>query len=129
LPATGPRKDAYSLQQFGQQLLSTPPEATRTIVLNTGELLFVPRGWLHRTQAQQEPTPHITFGVLPTWFDLVIHILDLAQFEAAHDPALRALVNSPEAGSNPEHLRQLLQRVLAATDLRSVQHYFQQLRP
>jgi hypothetical protein len=117
------RSDAY----LG--LAAEPAGETRQIALNPGELLFVPRGWLHRARAQQEPTLHITFGIyMPTWFDLLMHTLDLAQFEAAHDPGLRALVNTPEAGSDPEHLRKLLIRVLQAADLRAVDHYFQQPR-
>ncbi|MDQ7906127.1 cupin domain-containing protein [Phytohabitans sp. ZYX-F-186] len=56
-------------------------------VLAPGDALYLPRGWLHRAQAQDEASLHLTVGVKAlTRYALVEALLELA----AEDPRLRA---------------------------------------
>jgi lysine-specific demethylase/histidyl-hydroxylase NO66 len=44
--------------------------------LRAGDVLYVPRGWLHSARAQQDVSAHLTVGVLAqTWYDAVQHTL------------------------------------------------------
>ncbi|MGI5215219.1 cupin domain-containing protein [Plantactinospora sp. CA-290183] len=57
------------------------------VVLGPGDALYLPRGWLHSAQAQDESTLHLTVGVRAlTRYTLVETLLDLA----AEDRRLRA---------------------------------------
>lgn len=54
--------------------------------LRAGDCLYVPRGFLHSAQAQEDMSAHLTVGVLSqTWFDVLRSVVD----EAAADPAFR----------------------------------------
>ena len=56
-------------------------------VLEPGDALYLPRGWLHSAQAQREPSLHLTVGIKAlTRYALVEALLELA----AEDPRLRA---------------------------------------
>ncbi|MBB5867857.1 hypothetical protein F4553_001236 [Allocatelliglobosispora scoriae] len=56
-------------------------------VMSPGDLLYLPRGWLHAAAAQEQTSLHITLGLRrPTRYSLVEALLDLA---AEHEP-LRA---------------------------------------
>ncbi|BCB75491.1 cupin domain-containing protein [Phytohabitans flavus] len=56
-------------------------------VLEPGDALYLPRGWLHSAQAQEEASLHLTVGIKAlTRYALVEALLELA----AEDPRLRA---------------------------------------
>ncbi|MFV2018235.1 cupin domain-containing protein [Micromonospora sp. LOL_023] len=73
-------------------------------VLEPGDTLYLPRGWLHSAAAQQDASLHLTVGVRAwTRFTLVETLLDLA----VDDPRLRASLPfgvdvSDPAGIEPE---------------------------
>jgi bifunctional lysine-specific demethylase and histidyl-hydroxylase NO66 len=57
------------------------------VVLAAGDALYLPRGWLHAAEAQDDWSLHLTVGVrAPTRLSVVETLLDLA----ADEPALRA---------------------------------------
>jgi len=96
-----------------------------TLTLLPGDLLYVPRGFLHRARAAEEPSLHVTFGVFsPTWFDLVMYLLDAALLRSSHQPGLKGLINAPELAADPEKLQHLLAEVLQNVDLNAVRHFF-----
>lgn len=56
-------------------------------VLRPGDVLYLPRGWLHSAQALGDTTAHLTVGVHPVTRYAVVEALSAL---AAQDPALRA---------------------------------------
>ena len=55
--------------------------------LDAGDVLYVPRGWLHEAQAGPAPSLHLTLGVrVVRWVDLVV---DAVAAAAAADVELR----------------------------------------
>lgn len=78
-----------------------PAEAIR-VELKPGSLLFVPRGWWHRTEAQEDETLSLNFTFSqPTWLDLALGEVrgrlvkharwrELADGVEAKDPTRRA---------------------------------------
>jgi ribosomal protein L16 Arg81 hydroxylase len=59
-------------------------------VLDPGDCLYLPRGFLHQADAQDEPSVHLTIGIhVVTWLDLLS--VALGQTAARHDYLRRAL--------------------------------------
>ncbi len=57
------------------------------VVLEPGDTLYLPRGWIHAGAAGPEASVHITLGVVPlTWVQLAHQVIDLA---AKRDRRLR----------------------------------------
>lgn len=66
---------------------TTDQQPVLDVVLEPGDVLYLPRGWPHAAQARHELTLHLTIGIFPiTRYALVEALLSLA----ADDPALRA---------------------------------------
>ncbi|MEV4513293.1 cupin domain-containing protein [Dactylosporangium sp. NPDC049525] len=62
-------------------------EPALDVVLAPGDALYLPRGWLHAAEAQDDWSLHLTVGLrAPTRLSVVEALLDLA----ADEPALRA---------------------------------------
>lgn len=65
---------------------TTDQQPVLDVVLEPGDVLYLPRGWPHAAQARQDLTLHLTIGVFPiTRYALVEALLAVA----ADDPALR----------------------------------------
>ncbi|HEV7684277.1 MAG TPA: cupin domain-containing protein [Pyrinomonadaceae bacterium] len=59
-------------------------------VLEPGDCLYLPRGFLHQADAQDEPSVHLTIGIhVLTWLDLLS--VALGQTASRHDDLRRAL--------------------------------------
>lgn len=59
-------------------------------VLEPGDCLYLPRGFLHQAEAQDEPSVHLTIGIhVLTWLDLLS--VALGQAASKHDDLRRAL--------------------------------------
>jgi ribosomal protein L16 Arg81 hydroxylase len=57
-----------------------PPEYAYNWTLEAGSVLYLPRGWWHRVTPVNEPSLHLTVGVLrPTNSDLLMWLLDRAK--------------------------------------------------
>jgi len=71
------------------------------VELGPGDVLYLPRGWVHEGIAGQSRSLHLTFGIATVrWLDLVRRYLELA---ASHDRRLReALPLSPDQGESAE---------------------------
>ncbi len=83
-------------------------EPASDIRLDAGDVLYVPRGWVHEAHAGPTPSLHITLGVrVVRWVDLV---LDAVAVAAAHDVALRESlpVGHLTDGTVAERLRRML---------------------
>jgi ribosomal protein L16 Arg81 hydroxylase len=52
---------------------TTPPgQATADIELNMGDLLYLPRGWMHEARSSDRTSIHVTLGIaVQTWADVV----------------------------------------------------------
>lgn len=75
----GGRADEVSAVAEGRPVLD--------VVLEPGDALYLPRGWLHSAQAQESSSLHLTVGIRAlTRYALVEELLALA----AEDPRLRA---------------------------------------
>ena len=58
--------------------------------LHPGDALFVPRGWLHRASTGEQPSLHVTVGILTrTWW----HVIEDMVRAAGRSPAVRAPVD------------------------------------
>lgn len=80
---------------FTPEQLDQVHDHAHTVVLRAGQVLFIPRGWIHFGHTTAEHSLHITLGVqLLTQHWLLQQILD----QAAEDPALRAAL-PPELSS------------------------------
>ncbi len=94
-----------------------PP--TLTLVLEPGQVLYVPRGWVHAGAATDELSLHLTLGALSTtWHDLLV---DLLRAVADEDADLRAaLPLAPSQGVGDEEVmataRSLLARLSVAAE-------------
>jgi len=65
---------------------TTDQQPVLDVVLEPGDVLYLPRGWPHAAQARRDLTLHLTVGVFPiTRYALVEALLSVA----ADDPALR----------------------------------------
>jgi ribosomal protein L16 Arg81 hydroxylase len=71
---------------------------TREFVLNTGDLLYCPRGLFHSARSTDEASLHITLGLIgKTWADVLAEALSEACLQS---PAFRA--NLPVGFANPD---------------------------
>lgn len=93
-------------------------------VLEPGDCLYLPRGWLHAATAQGEVSTHVTIGV-HTWtrHHLARELLDLALARAQDDVAVRsslalgADVTSPDAlATDVDATRAALLQALSQVD-------------
>jgi ribosomal protein L16 Arg81 hydroxylase len=94
-PAT--RKWPMPDENFGDE---PPAEYAHEWMLEAGGMLYLPRGWWHRVSPVNEPSLHLTIGVLrPTNADFLLWLLDRAKasdlvrqdFPMAMDDAARTL--------------------------------------
>ncbi|WP_229074137.1 cupin domain-containing protein [Actinoplanes sp. DH11] len=81
------------------------------VVLEPGDALYLPRGWLHSARAHGERSLHLTIGVRgPTRHTLVEELLTLA----ANDPRLRATLPYGLDVTDPDALEPELAATVAA---------------
>jgi ribosomal protein L16 Arg81 hydroxylase len=96
--------------------LDIPAEPERELVMQPGDLLYLPRGTVHAATSNDTATAHLTIGMhRPLWFPLIQDALfELAAKDARLRAALPAGFNrSPEAlEQTVEQLRELLGSVL-----------------
>ncbi|MGH3715864.1 MAG: cupin domain-containing protein [Micromonosporaceae bacterium] len=85
--------------------------ATLDTVLEPGDALYLPRGWLHSAQARDELSMHLTVGVFTvTRYALVEALLGLA----TEEPALRRSLPMGIDASDPDALGPELDETLRA---------------
>lgn len=88
-------------------------------VLAPGDVLYLPRGWLHAAQAQGAVSIHLTLGV-HTWtrHALAEHLTRSALALLRDDPRMRASLplGSEESGADLEFVREHLAAALARAD-------------
>ena len=78
-------------------------------VLEPGDCLYLPRGFVHSAAAQTEASLHLTIGILArTRHDLLRHIVD----RTAEDPAFRHALPARHA-ADPEAARRVVKDVVA----------------
>jgi hypothetical protein len=71
-------------QPFAPQDYAPPPEPWGELELAAGDLLYLPRGWVHSTRTSDGFSAHVTLGVsVYTWVDLVSELM-------------QAVINAPE---------------------------------
>ncbi len=93
-----------------------PSVAALDCVLETGDLLYIPRGWWHQVTPFQQGSLHLSVGVyLPTVNDYLMWVC------SRHLPALldarRGVVDAASLAGLPEVLRTLSQAALAPQNL------------
>ncbi len=84
------RDDLWTDRRAAVEAAAAEPAALEA-VLEPGDCLYLPRGWLHAATAQGEVSTHVTIGV-HTWtrHHLARHLLDLALVGAAAREDVRA---------------------------------------
>jgi mannose-6-phosphate isomerase-like protein (cupin superfamily) len=82
-----PQKDLLPLRDSKEDVAQEELGEARSIVLEPGDLLYLPRGVIHQAYAEDQVTLHITVSVEPfRWFEVVMAALKAA---AGRTPALR----------------------------------------
>jgi hypothetical protein len=111
----GPQKPLYG---EGRQEDPSRRRHISSFLLQPGDLLFIPRGFLHEAESVGSPSLHLTFGVYPLqtidfFSDLVERtLLD----ECKNEPTFRDLIASPES------LSEARIRMIKIDFLRSLKH-------
>ena len=98
----------------------SPPAPPRTPLIDTvlepGDALYLPRGTIHAAQALGETSIHLTVGVHPvTRYQLVRHLLDLAQDDPRCAPRCRWASTSPTRPCSPSTWRRPSRRCASAS--------------
>jgi cupin superfamily protein len=89
--------------------LGTSGEPVLDVTLRSGDMLYLPRGWLHQAMTSEALSLHLTVGVgVYTWFDALKAAL---RETASEEPALRRAVSSN--GNEPEGLLEQLKARLS----------------
>ncbi|MER6597903.1 cupin domain-containing protein [Streptomyces parvus] len=90
-------------------------------MLRPGDVLYLPRGWLHSAQAQGQVSIHLTLGVHAwTRYALAEHLTRAALAALGDDPAMRRSLplsdpNEPAGRNGPDDVLDLVrERLLAA---------------
>ncbi len=86
------------------------------VVMNPGDVLYLPRGWYHDALATEGASLHVTFSVTPLYGRVLFGLLESA---AMQDPAFRAWLRpSGEDGGRPlkQQLADLGRRLAALTE-------------
>lgn len=108
---------APSLADHVAELPRKMPRGARTIVLEPGSVLFVPRGYWHETHAVS-PSLSLNFtSTEPTWATLVASALE---HRLLRDPAWRGLASgfsTSDAARRKEALRELGERLSTLGDV------------
>ena len=61
LPARGEKMDRVEGREFYGEVTE--------LMLEQGDLLYVPRGWIHAAECGAEPSLHVTIGLIPYFFE------------------------------------------------------------
>lgn len=101
LPLAGFQFDA-------QKYVPGPP--TRSLMLNAGDTLYIPRGHMHSARAQDAGSVHITLSLnWPTWNELLMDVIARSSLDDVD--MRRAIVSSCQShGDAMPHIRALLDR-------------------
>jgi ribosomal protein L16 Arg81 hydroxylase len=90
--------------------MGPPGEHVLDVTMRAGDMLYLPRGWLHQAMTSDTASLHLTIGVnVFTWRDAVREALDEA---AREDVKLRRGV--PPDGRSPDGLLEALEARLAS---------------
>jgi hypothetical protein len=111
----GPQKPLYG---EGSPVSPKSRSHISSFLLQPGDLLFIPRGFLHEAESVGSPSFHLTFGVFPLqtidfFSDLVERTLS---DECKNEPTFRNLIHSPESLSEAKI------RTIKIDFLRSLEH-------
>jgi mannose-6-phosphate isomerase-like protein (cupin superfamily) len=105
-----------------------PGTPTHEFELGAGDVVYIPRGWLHQARATNTMSLHITAGVLRyTWADL---LLELVSRVALEEPAFRKALPAGFARERFDRkmardtLRELLQQLHARADADAMLDHF-----
>jgi ribosomal protein L16 Arg81 hydroxylase len=90
-------------------------------ILNSGDILYLPRGWWHVAHPLNEPSMHLTFGIAP------MHGLNLLNWMAkrlrAHPHLRRNLPVLRDAGTRQAHMAQLRALVAEVLDDHAIEDF------
>lgn len=114
-------------QQKYVPAMGEPGEPVMDVSLRAGDMLYLPRGWLHQAMTSDVPSLHLTVGInVATWRDAVREALDEA---AREEVELRRGV-APDAEA-PEGLLEALGRRLTpeAVSARRRRSFVESRRP
>jgi len=118
---TLPRKSKNN-REYLRQVIEDPGDPAMEVLLKAGDLLYFPRGVIHRARAQQAPSLHLTFGIYSvTWEDALIEALDAAkhpELEASLEPGFLAASLDPNQLASK--LRPVIQEIRETVDFESV---------
>jgi ribosomal protein L16 Arg81 hydroxylase len=92
------------------------------VEMQAGDLLYMPRGTVHFAKSYDEPSIHITVGLMARyWFNLLKDLVEIAQEDVAFRRVLPLGVQSEEDLANfIEEFRQKLKDLIAKTDIQTL---------
>ena len=98
-------------QRYDQNQEGAGGEPASEVLLEAGDVLYLPRGWVHEAHTIDEVSLHLTFGVqIYTWLDDLIKLVRSLAFDE--------LLLREEAGScSPNHILELIAPHLQAADI------------
>lgn len=92
-------------QKYSSEL-GEPGEPVHDLVLRSGDMLYLPRGWLHEALTSEADSLHLTVGVnVVTWLDAFKAALD----ECGGELGFRRSIENGDAGELVEALRRRLE--------------------
>jgi hypothetical protein len=91
--------------------------------VESGDYLYIPRGWWHVAQPLNEPSLHLTVTVLPpTGVDFLQWCIERLK----NDPAVRSNLAPPGESDNHQHLLSTISRLLVEQlSVRSLEQFYQ----
>jgi ribosomal protein L16 Arg81 hydroxylase len=95
------------------------------VTMKKGDLLYIPRGWLHKAQATSSHSLHITFGIVTmTWFEFIKFATQNALLKLSMDEGLRQSVNRYDDASE-EYLKNKLNEITDLFKVSDTKTFFQ----
>jgi ribosomal protein L16 Arg81 hydroxylase len=118
----GPGKQ-YPLGDDGRAHKNPPQEPVWEGVLETGDLLYMPRGWWHKAMPDEEPTLHITVGVYNSHgLDLMNYLTTQLREKISFRQDLPRFASPAE---RTQHMQKLRDELLSLWDDQLLEKYFE----
>lgn len=113
----------YPLGDDGRAHKNPPLAPVWEGVLETGDLLYMPRGWWHKAMPDEEPTLHITVGIYNS------HGLDLMSYlttQLRENISFRQdLPRFASPAERTQHMQKLRDELLLLWDEQLLEKYFE----
>jgi ribosomal protein L16 Arg81 hydroxylase len=114
-------------QTFAVDRYVVPSRPLLELELAAGDLLYLPRGYVHTTTTSEQSSAHVTIGVtVYTWVEMLLELIQ----QSVEDPEFRqglppGFTRSEQARAQlPQRLGELLSRLPQSVDLEELSRHF-----